>query len=161
MQIGIFTIPEGLIFPKTNKELRHDMRAFARGIDLDLQFRSPKKGAPSYCDPINRRAVVSDTYSDGSPQPLIQVAHTALHECAHWMDIHNGLFRDYYSRPGYKHVINPKKKDIMRLGVRAERHCDWLANRMLWVMYGRTHNDCHYDHLGAARLALITHYDLE
>ena len=160
MQVGLFHVPERCDFPETRTDLRRHMRAFGRSIGLDVRFASHEKSRASHCDLLNSRALVIDVYK-GKTFPLLETAHTTLHECAHWMDWHNGLFQDYYVRRGRKHVIVPKDEDIKRLGIRAEQHCDWLANHMLWAMYGKWYKDCFYDDVGAARLALMYHYDIE
>ncbi len=161
MNIGLFEIPEGLSLPRTHKEMQRQMRALARSMDLDLKFIRRKNVSYSYCDPLSGRARVT-THLKGHRFSILSTAHTTLHEIAHWMDIHNGLFYGFYTRWGYKHPIYPWRKDLSRLGVRAERHCDWLANRMLWAMYGQAYTGYSpYDDARTAREAIIDHYELE
>ncbi len=161
MNIGLFEIPEGLSFPRTHKEMQQHMRDLARSMDLDLKFIRRKNISYSYCDVLYGKARISTHW--GSYQlPILSTLHTSLHEIAHWMDLHNGLYRDFYARWGYKHAIYPQNQDLSRLGVRAERHCDWLASRMLWVMYGRGYSGYSpYDNVNTAREELIEHYELE
>lgn len=161
MHIGVFEIPEGLQFPRTHKQMRRDMRAFARSIGLELKFVRRKKSGSSYCNVINAEVTVVEKVGDNF-FTIPDTIHTALHECAHWIDSNIGLFRKYYARWGYKHLIYPEEKDLVRLGVRAERHCNWQANRIMQAMYGRVHTGQGvYDNLESARLLLTIHYDLD
>ena len=161
MKVGIFEIPERIPFPNSHKEMQRQLRALAASMDLDLKFVERTKLDYSYCDPIGARAVVISKFK-GYRYSRLETAFFALHEIAHWIDYNNGLFRNYYSRRGYKHIINPKDEDILRLGIRAERHCDWLARRMLWFMYGKLYGAPNvYDDAVKARKSLIEHYEIE
>ena len=161
MKVGIFEVPERVVFPRTHKEMQRQLRGFAESIGLDLRFVNRKKYTFSYCDPVRAKAVVIAKLK-GHQFPRVETAHYALHEIAHWMDYNNGLFRDYYARPGrVRACVPPKKKDILRSGVRAEQHCDWLANRMLWAMYGKAYNTTSvYADATQARQILVGHYDI-
>lgn len=161
MQVGLFHIPEGVPFPRAHKEVQRQLRMLAKSMGLSLRFVERTKLDYSYCDPLGARAVVIAKFK-GHRYSRLETAFFALHETAHWIDYNNGLFRDYYVRRGYKHVINPTAKNILRLGVRAEQHCDWLAHRMLWSMYGETYSRPNaYDDVAKARRALIAHYEIE
>jgi len=158
MQVGIFTVPEGLQLPQSYAHARHDMRAFARGLDLNLTFVQRGRCGISWCCTATGRAMVLERMADERPgiPHLIQVA---LHECAHWMDARNGLFRDYFPRPGYKHIVRPLRRDQRRLGIRVERHADWLADRMMFTMYGITRDwESVYDNIEVGRQFLFHQY---
>ncbi len=161
MKIGMFEIPERVIFPKSHKELQGQLRALAKSMDLNLRFVERKRFTESYCDPLYARAIVVSKFK-GRRFPRVETAHYALHEIAHWMDYNNGLFQDYYARWGYKYAIYPTEENVSRLGVRAEQHCDRLAHMMLWVMYGRVFStEGVYDNSARARQELLKHYDIE
>lgn len=160
MYIGVFEIPEGLPFPRTYEQMRRHMRAFAQSIDLDLKFAKRERSGSSYCDIILGTATVVESLG-GKPYPIPETIHTTLHECSHWIDCHNGLFRDYYARRGYRYLIYPEEKDIRRLGVRAERHCEWQACRIMKIMYDYDHvSHGVYDDLGSAKRSLESHYEM-
>ncbi len=161
MQIGLFEIPEQISFPKTHRELRRQLRALARSMDLRLEFVERERLTYSYCDPVAARAVVITNFRSYR-YPRLETAFSALHEIGHWIDYNNGLFQDYYPRRDSKRIINPTDKNILRLGVRAEQHCDRLARRMLWSMYGKTYNTPHtYDNVTETRASLIKNYKIE
>jgi len=160
MKVGIFEIPERVIFPSTHKELQRQLRALAEGMGLTLKFVERTRLAYSYCDPIAERAVVIAKFR-GHRYSRLETAFYTFHEISHWMDYNNGLFRGYYPRRGYKHIINPAADDLLRLGVRAEQHCDWLAHRILWNMYELIYDRPNaYDDAAAARRHIIEHYEI-
>ncbi len=160
MKIGIFEIPERVIFPSTHKELQRQLRVLSEGMGLTLKFVERTKLTYSYCDPIEAKAVVIAKLK-GHQYSRLETAFYTLHEIGHWMDYNNGLFQGYYPRQGYKYITYPTGDDLLRLGVRAEQHCDWLAHRMLWSMYGKTYDRPNaYDDVAVARQNIIDHYEI-
>ncbi len=161
MQVGIFTVPEGLEFPSTRQEMRRDLRAFGRSIGVDLRFVRRKKSDVSYCQTIRGKVIVVESL-DGLDYAIDDVIFIALHEFAHWMDARNGLFSSYYSYLRGGKIVPPKKEDVRRLGIRAEQHCDWLAGKMMQAMYGQAWDgDNFYDQLEPARKLLAHSYGIE
>jgi len=161
MQVGIFTVPEGLEFPSTRQEMRRDLRVFARSIGVNLRFVRRKNSSVSYCQTIRGKVVVVESLDD-IDYGIDDVIFVALHEFAHWMDARNGLFGGYYSHLRRGKIIPPKKENVRRLGIRAERHCDWLAAKMMQAMYGRTYDgDSFYDEIEPARKLLAHTYGIE
>lgn len=155
MQVGIFTVPEGLEFPQSYAHVRHDMRAFARSIDMKLEFVHRKKSGTSYCNVTSREAKVVESLA-GRQEDIPVLIHTALHECSHFIDCHNGLFGNFYPYgEGSFHVL-PLEEDYTRLALRAERHADWLADKIMLAMYEQTRDwKSFYDYHGLAREYLL------
>jgi hypothetical protein len=142
--------------------MRRQMRAFARSLGLgDVRFVHRKERGGGRIDILYGEVTVAESLG-GKYEPIEEIIHYVLHECAHWIDFHNGLYRKYYARWGYKHIVEPAKSDVKRLGVRAERHCEWLARRMMRAMYGQAwQGSTIYDDIGAARLLITLHYNLD
>lgn len=156
MQVGIFTVPTKLSFPRTYVHAKHDMRAFAKSIDLDLEFVHRKKDEVSYCDPVLKQAKVVESLN-GKFFGVGELVHRSLHECAHFMDYYNGLFKYYWPVEDKDGNLYIDVNDYRRLVLRMERHADWLADRMMWVMYGRGRPQgvSFYDNYEAAREFLL------
>lgn len=156
MQVGIFTIPEGLLFPRTYTQAKYDMRALARSLDLDLEFVHRKRDGTSYCDAPLKKALVVESLN-GRVFGIAELVHRSLHECAHFMDYYNGLFKLFWPVPDKDNDYYVNVDDYRRLALRMERHADWLADRMMWVMYerGRPLGSSFYDNDELAREFLM------
>jgi len=136
LKIGNLTIEGRGTRPRSRKDFKKEIRSFASGdLGLQLRFvtRRGEEYTHSYCNPHRRIAVICEGVN-GKLYPLCWVIELTLHEIAHWIQYNEGMFKDYFGKTYYGGIL--LNSSSSRLALRAERHADLLAGRMLKEMYG-------------------------
>ncbi len=144
---------------------REDFKAGIRGwsdyLGLSLRFENRREGHVkhriSYCELQVGRAVICESYA-GEMYPMWDLMETTLHELAHWIQFNEGMFSRYFGVPYYGGVQIGSRDTSLAL--RAERHADWLSERLLKELYGMDYQGTSiYDDTEAARKFLNAHYE--
>jgi hypothetical protein len=163
LRIGRLKIHGDGKWPRSRAEMKKGLRIFAGKLGLELRFVTRQKKNTSWCQITTGRAVICEGVG-GKLYPMPEVMHHALHEISHWIQYNEGFFRKYWHRPYYKGTWwPPEKKDLRRIGLRTERHADWLARRLATELYGvQLTQGSIYDeqHTAYAKFYLKEHYSL-
>ena len=158
LTIGKLRITSDGEWPKSRVILKRRLRSFARELGLELNFVIRKKMTMSYCQLSMSKATVCEGL-EGKPWPMASIMFYGLHEIAHWIQYNEGMFPKYFGKPYYDQWIPPTTKEALRLGLRVERHANWLARKLAqelfgcWIVHGSI-----YDDSEAARAFLERNY---
>jgi hypothetical protein len=137
LTIGTLKVKGDGRWPASRHEMKTEIRSFARGLGLELDFVARKKMTTSYCRLSTGRATVCEG-TGGKLWTMPTVMFYALHEIAHWIQYNEGMFEKYFGRPYYDQWMPPTSKDALRLLLRAERHANWLAQKLGQEIFGAT-----------------------
>ncbi len=148
--------------PHSRESFKANIKEWARDdLGLEIRFVIRKITPTWYCDVWKARITVCEGVGN-QLYPLSMIMEYTLHEMAHWIQFNEGMFTRYFGQPYYGGIREGtrSKKDVMRLALRAERHADWLATRLLKEMYGMeaVHGSI-YDDTRAAREFIAKHYN--
>ena len=135
LKIGRLEINGDGKWPKSRVAMKAELRSFARSLGLELRFVTRKKNSTSWCQPSTARAIVCEGVGR-EIYPTSWLAFSALHEISHWIQYNEGKFQKIFGSPYYDDWLLPEIKDLRRLGLRAERHANWIARRLAKELFG-------------------------
>ncbi len=147
-------------WPESRVTMKKELRSFAKGLGLELDFVSRQKKTASWTKISKGRSLVCESVG-GTDWPMSKVMFFALHEIAHWIQFNEGMFQKYFGRPYYDLWTRPAPRDLRRLSLRAERHANWLARRIGVELFGvPLMVETIYDRNDEAKDFLKEHYEL-
>ena len=124
--------------PTSRAAFKKDIKKLAYNhLGLRIQFVIRKKEGLSYCNVMKGKAVVCEGVRN-KLHPLDILMELTLHEVAHWIQFNEGMFKEYFGTCYYGGIKKGTRtrKGINRLALRAERHADMLAAKMMKEFYG-------------------------
>lgn len=135
LKIGKLTVEGQGRRPASRDQFKADIQDFARNLGLRIRFVTRKRDTVSYCDVWTGNAVVCEGLGD-HVYPLKVLIEFTLHEIAHWIQFNEGMFQGYFGTPYYGGVKQGSRSGLKRLALRAERHADQIAEKLMLEMYG-------------------------
>ncbi len=147
--------------PTSREDFKVCIRAWASILGLRLRFENRCEGhareSTSYCDFLVGKATICESYA-GHVYPLWDLMETTLHEIAHWIQYNEGLFKNYFGIPHYGGVKSGSRD--LTLALRAEKHADWLSQKLLRELYGMDYRgNSVYSNTESAKKFLKNHYE--